>query len=211
MTELEILIGYIIQKCPRDLTRTELVKIVYLCEYKHVQTFGRQYSTVLFVRDQYGPNDPAIMDAIQCLVVDDLVDINTIDNYYGNQTHFHRLGSSYRPGIFMLPLRVSEIVDNTLESVHKMNCDGIIKVAYNTPPFVDIQNQESSGKQLGRVIDMSKSDFMPKKFTKEELKAARDRRNTYEDRGSNEEYEEHMKDLNQQYVYSRRRAEECLK
>ena len=55
-------VPYLVAQWSKSITRTELVKAVFLFEYLYCDPHGCSYTEATFVRDNYGPNDPLIYE-----------------------------------------------------------------------------------------------------------------------------------------------------
>lgn len=211
MDNLKTVIVYFIKHFPRPLTRTELVKLIYLFEYNNMRTFGRQYTGVNFIRDHYGPMDMQIKDACDELLYCDTITIDAFPTPYGEIGYYHRLGDNAALWQHKLPLRHMCMADDIINITRAMNLKQILDYAYSTPPMKELLAIEKGEKLFGREIDMKKSDAEIFKATKEQLASARSQRHERPEKGSREEYNTHLLNTNKDYEDLRRKANLCLK
>ena len=78
---LKELLSFFVLHFPRRLTRTELVKLVYLFEYFFFGLYKRTYSGVQFVRDYYGPYSAEVISGA--------IFIDEVMNPLGGVTYRH--------------------------------------------------------------------------------------------------------------------------
>jgi len=210
MDNLKTIIIYLIKNFPRPLTRTELVKLIYLFEYNNVRTFGKQYSGVNFIRDHYGPMDTQITETCEELYECGAIIMNEFITSYGDKGYSHRIGK-ITDTQYELPVKYKPIADDIISITCIMNLKQILDYAYVTPPMKDILAFEQGGKLFGREINMKKNDTVTFKATKEQLKLARSQRHERLDRGTQEEYNSHLLHINKEFEDLRRKANLCLK
>ena len=60
--ELEHVILYLVYHSPKPLTKTSLMKFVYLADYQHYRLYGEQLTDSVWEVDQFGPVDYTISD-----------------------------------------------------------------------------------------------------------------------------------------------------
>ena len=211
MEKLRNLIVFFIRNFPRPLTRTELVKLLYLFEYEQVQIQGHQYSEVTFVRDKYGPFASSILTETEFLCSTDVISCHRHDIDSDCILYEYVISNSIRASQYDLPGWEKGIALALINMTASLTLKQIKDLAYSTPPMDEILNEEAKlGRMLlSRRINMEKGNT-PKKFTKKELAAAKRRLDTCPDRGSDEEYFAAFLDTYKEFENLRRRATECL-
>ncbi len=198
---------FFIQAFPRELTRTELGKLVYLFDYYHSQLCGTSFTGLVFIRDNYGPYTQEICTELDNMSQDGLIEIDPQTNWMGNTTYYHRQRQ-------VLPIDLPEyaykIARGLIERTRALNLIGIKNLAYSTPPMVHILARERElGYELnGEVIDMSREK---KDIRKTPLKNIRQAFKTInlERRGSDHEYATAILEESEVLRVFRERANAC--
>lgn len=211
MGNLRNLIVFFVRNFPRPITRTELVKLVYLFEYQHVQICGHQYSGVVFVRDKFGPFAPAILDEAEALEKAGVIsccrhDIDTRCVLYEYEIRNPKAAQEYDLTGLERGLALSLI-----DRASSLSVNQIKAWVYSTPPMSELLKDEvSQGHHVyRRRINMEKGKT-PKRFSREELIAAKRRLDATPDRGSDEEYYAALLETYKEFEDLRRRATACL-
>ncbi len=213
MDKLRNLIVFFIKNFPRGLKRTELVKLVYLFEYGHVQNCGCQYSGVEFIRYRYGPFAQEIINEADGLIANDILRCTWHPSFkYGKMAFIYSLNDIASIDDYCLPEWEKHYALSIIDRTKSMSCEEIIKTVYSTPPMVHIINYE---KQLGhedyqRRINMTEGKKSPKRFTKEELEVAKKQLDASPDRGTKEDYYQSLLETYNDYEDFKRRANICL-
>lgn len=211
MEKLRNLIVFFIRNFPRPLTRTELVKLLYLFEYEQLQIQGHQYSEVTFVRDKYGPFASSILAESESLCSAGIINCNRYDIDSDCILYEYTVSDPIKAAQYDLPEWEKGIALTLIDRTARLSLKQIKELAYSTPPMVEILKKESELGYLllSRGINMEKGNT-PKKFTKKELAAAKRRLDTSPDRGSDDEYLDAFLDTYKEFENLRRRATECL-
>lgn len=209
MRELKELICYFITNAPHKLNKTEVVKMVYMFEYYHVQTYGIQYSDVQFIRHNYGPYAYEIEHVLDELIALNYINLDIIE-YPDRKVYLHSPRNNNVVELYNLCNEKTYIADRVLAELSCKSYDDMINIVYSTPPMARIiAEEERIGSKLhGEVLNMGESKKI-KKFTREQLKAARKRRLAQEVRGTDEEYYAHLIDQFNRFEDLRRRASQC--
>lgn len=213
MNNLEKILIYIINNFPRRLLKTELVKTLYVFEYYYYQLSHDSFTQTEFVRDEYGPNAPCVYNTAEAL--EGIIAVETYENIYGNISYEYYIKDAItareiEDDVPEQAKFVADYVIDLLRGVKKYH--GFIDVAYKTPPFKKILDDESKNdclKMIGRGIDMSftKGIYKP---SKQEKSAAKKRLLVSQNRGSDEEYYAHIAEQCKKFEDTRRRANKCL-
>lgn len=211
MEKLRNPIVFFIRHFPRFVTRTELVKLIYLFEYQQVQIRGRQYSEVSFVRDKYGPFSPSILEEAEFLCSTGVISCTRHDIDSDCILYEYVISDSSRAAQYDLPEWEKRTALALVDATSRLSLKQIKELAYSTPPMDEILAEEA---ELGytvlpRRINMEKGKT-PKKFTRGELAAAKCRLDASPDRGSDEEYFAALLETYREFEDLRRRATECL-
>lgn len=205
--EVQKLLVYFVKNAPKSLGRTEIMKYLYLFEYYYYQLYNKQYTGVKFERFHYGPNHASVIEDVAALGEMGIIAIETYENRYGNQSYKHYLVAD-EVSQYSLESREEEVASFVVDLLGKQDLRGVLDIAYSTPPMREILAlEESQGKkELGRVIDMSKSE-PTFKSTRQARLEARKRLNAKETvRGTDEEYYKNLLETYKDLEVSRRRA-----
>lgn len=213
MEKLRRLIVFFVSNFPRPLSRTELVKVIYLFEYELVQIQGHQYSEVAFVRDKYGPFAASILTEAESLCSAGVICCERNDIDSDCILYEYTISDRTRASDYDLPWLEKGIALAIINRTAGLTLKEIKELTYSTPPMNEILNEEA---KLGRIfpptprrINMEKGKA-PKRFTKEELAAAKRRLDASSDRGTDEEYFADLLATHKEFEDLRRRATGCL-
>lgn len=189
MAELKALLLHMADHFPRPLTRTELVKLVYLADCEFYRLYGRSLSGVTFRRDYYGPHCAEIPAELFDLSQEHLISIETCVNIYGGPSYLHSRTSLEAPSHYDLSEEAVMVADAVIGQARGLSLSGIKDLAYQTPPMRKIIRIEErlGGKRYGEAMDMATLRPALPKRNIARLKAALKRVNL-ESRGSDEEY-----------------------
>lgn len=208
MDKLKGLITYFVYQFPRSLSRTELVKLIYLTDFYHASVYGHSVTDLTYVRYHYGPYCEAIPEAADELTEDHIINTEVLDNYYGGFTYLH----SRNPFEVILDYGLTEeeqrIADFVILKTRFLGLEGIKRLAYDTPPMVElIQKERYIGYQLnGEVLDLTtKRPELPKRSLRRIKQAFK--RIDLSHRGSDEEYARVVEAEAKELEPYRRRAE----
>lgn len=210
MEELKNLIVFFIRNFPRSLSRTELIKLIYLFEYHHVQIYGKQYSNVEFIRYKHGPFATEILNEAGYLAHKKAILCNATWSFNFNRIYLYSINDEDAASAFLMPERECNLALSLINDVKDFNCKMLMDLAYSTPPMATIirKEKEDEIRMDGGKINMAEAK-KTKKFTKEQLAAAKERIHAVADRGADEEYYAHSVQLYEEYANLRRRANLC--
>ncbi|RKO65682.1 hypothetical protein [Desulfofundulus salinus] len=206
--KLRDLLAFFIHRFPRMLSRTEIVKLVYLFEYYYFRLYGQSYCQIQFTRDYYGPNCSVIVQELCSMDKDGIILIREMPNYAGNSFYTHYWRGNIPPELEPEVERIALIIINMAGD---KSLGDIKKVAYSTPPMRKIVEQENvlGYKLYGEVIDMTIKEDSVKKIPISRLKVAFKTINR-ESRGTNEEYNATIFKEKEGLKVYRERAERCI-
>lgn len=202
---LERLLASFIARFPRTLTRTEIVKLIYLFEYHYVQLYGRSYCSVQFVRHYYGPHCADIVPALDDLSRDGLIRVMEEPNGVGGITYFHEWVGTSLPS---LDFETEYLISSMIGQTENLDLSGIKGLAYSTPPMRKLLQREAElgCKLYGEVIDMMAGK--KRKIPVSRLKAAF-KKIDCTPRGTDEEYHETVTREFEGLRVFRERANKC--
>lgn len=154
--KLKQLIVYFLRN--RDqMTRTTLVKCIYLFEYYYFQLFGKHYTSTEFYRHNYGPYTNQVIDATNELKNEGILSINIYPYLYSEDTnlYLHSLNTDALIDEYDdIPSNVRFVANGVLELIRTDNAKDL---SYRTPPMQQIMQEEekSQFKLHGRRLDMT--------------------------------------------------------
>lgn len=199
------MVAYIISSFPRPLTRTELMKLVFLFECNFYRSYGQTFTGVTWFRHYYGPFSREVLEAARRLENKGVIRIVELPNYYSGSTFYHFPLEDEVPS---LDPSVRMVIDWTLAQTVYLDLDGIKRLAYAMPPMERL-HEEGVGNQLGRVLDMS---AMRKDRSKKSLLAIKhaSKRINRECRGDKDRYAFVLLSEYEALAKARKRANEWL-
>jgi hypothetical protein len=205
------LISYFLANSPYPLYKTQIVKMLYLFEYYHVQTYGKQYTDLDFIRWNYGPYAHKIESELNELIFCGLVKKETIIGAFGrSEVYLHKPNDINIVTQFPLDADRRYIADRVILELSCKSYEDMISIVYSTPPMEKILKEEErvGTKLYGRRVDMKESKPL-RKFSKAKIEEARKRLDK-SSRGSDEEYYAHLLAVNEELKTLRRRANSCI-
>ncbi|WP_338826256.1 hypothetical protein MTBGP_09490 [Moorella thermoacetica] len=207
---LKSIIVFFVKNFPRQLARTELVKLVYLFEYNHTQTFCEGFSGTKFIRHMHGPYASEIIDAVNELCNEGVLSCQEYPTIYGSTGYLYKIKDDELALEYRLDDEQETIGWYIINETRSLGYNDIIEKAYSTPPMVTIVKEEVKWgfKQIGREINMAKKKPLLK-FSEEEIEEAK-KRLDLSSRGSDEDYYEHYLEQFRKLEPFRRRATSCL-
>ncbi len=210
MYNLKNLMIYFVKEFPQVLGRTQLIKAIYLFDVEWYEIFGNTYTGLQYKRDNNGPFDITFYEA-----KDQLIN----ENILIERPYYHQNGIGYQIFIendhietTLHPLALS-IADDILERLGNKGLNDFLKTAYETAPMKAVLNKESELGHFiyGEAIPMSELKKSPDPlFTLDEVKDAL-KKMDFNDRGSDEEYNEIVFSEFIQLSKTRERVKEACK
>jgi uncharacterized protein YwgA len=209
MERLRSLILYFINNFPRQLSRTEIVKLVYLFELEHINKYGYLFSNVTFIRHNYGPYAGEITRELTNLSMEEFITCMAYTTTHSSIGYAYTIGNNQKALSSQLSLKETGIANVLINKTNSLNLKDILDLAYQTPPMVHIIHDEQLGINWhGRVIPMN-TKKSPKRFTKEQIVLARKRLHSVPDRGTQKEYFEDTMEVYKEYEDLRWRVSLC--
>lgn len=151
LSRLESTILYILnaahEKGIDNLSRIELMKLVYLVEVNSQKFVGESFTDAKFIREVNGPISYDIYKANQHLEMLHLIKVIPQDNQeYGYPRYRHKLAKK----LPKLDLSDSEVVflNSVLDDYLGVSIKKLKQAAYDTEPMIAIQHKE---KKLGGI------------------------------------------------------------
>ncbi|MDI6706673.1 MAG: Panacea domain-containing protein [Bacillota bacterium] len=210
MKRLLALISYFISNSSYPLNKTEIMKMVYLFEYYHYQTFGYQYTDIQFIRFDYGPFAAEVYTALDVLHQAGGINVYLYPMTGGRRAYLHEVNNMDVLREYSIDDDRKYIADETLHELSGLSYDDLIYKVYSTPPMAKITEEEDmvGEKELRRPLDMAECKPI-KKFNREKIEAARKRLDK-SSKGSDQEYYVNILEERKSIDYLRRRANECM-
>jgi len=134
-TPLQASIIHLVHRLPGDLTRTKLVKLLYLLDLTHAKQHGRPVTNVTYRSYYYGPFSSEILNAIRSLDAYEIQEGMGI-SHEGKEFYTYTPGHNARGHVPpKLPRRIKETLDHVIEKYGKLSLDDLLEVAYDTKAF----------------------------------------------------------------------------
>lgn len=204
---LEQLLAFFVAHFPRTLTRTEIVKLVYLFEYHYTQLYGTSYCDISFARHNYGPHCAQVVQSLSYLQDQNAISILDSANYFGAPTYLHVWQGEREP---RLDRDIERIARFVIQETKHLDLQGIKGKVYGTPPMHRLlQVEAEQGYSLyGEVIDMATGSQKRRRIPISRLRVAF-RSIDRTPRGVDEEYRETISREYESLRLFRKRANRC--
>lgn len=208
MDRLSALIVYFVANSSHNLGRTELVKHIYTFEYYHTLSYGKQYTEAVFQRHHHGPYCATAINTAR-----ELVGIIAEDSYLGRHGigYSYRIEPSFKACEEYLPEKQKELADFITSVFKGKSFQDMLDFVYSTPPMVKVLQEEKDDgfSHHEEVLDMS-TRKPSLRFTRQELRAAKERNQQRKKLGTDNEYTENLLVEHRSLGIIRRRANQCL-
>jgi len=143
---LENVIHYLCYYYPSTLTRTVLVKLIYLSELEFISLYQRRMTDIQFRYDNYGPFSWEIIDTAQDLIDRGILSMEKDSNILGDERYRYR--ALKKPDIKDLDEHSLKALQQVLEKFSAYTFSGLIDYVYSTAPMRYTHK--------GEVIDLKK-------------------------------------------------------
>lgn len=173
---LKKLLVYFLKNAPVGMSRTSLVKFVYLFEYYYRNKYGKHFTETQFIRYNYGPFDQKVVDTVSELTTEGIV--NVVNGYYMDSvTYEYTLNTrSEYEAYDELTGQERFVADVLISKLSNLTATEIADFSYSTPPMIEILELEKKydSRLYGRRLNMTKTSpvYRP---SKKRLIAARKR------------------------------------
>jgi uncharacterized protein YwgA len=158
------------------MSRTSLVKFVYLFEYYYRNKYGKHFTETQFIRYNYGPFDQNIIDTVSELTNEGIVNV-VQGHYMDSTTYVYKLNTQSQYYAYdELTGKERFVADVLISKLKNLTATEIANFSYSTPPMLEIiELEEKIGHRLNRRrLDMTKTGSIYRP-TKKRLIAARKR------------------------------------
>ena len=133
--KLKAVIFNIIERLPNNITRTKLVKILYLIDLSYVKAKKRSLTGLTYHSYYFGPYSEDIINAINQLKGYEVEEVSSI-SLDGREYYLYRPGMNPRwetpPA---LQDEEAEVIDQVISEHGNKSLDEILKYVYNTEPY----------------------------------------------------------------------------
>ncbi|MGE5483699.1 MAG: type II toxin-antitoxin system antitoxin SocA domain-containing protein [Ignavibacteriales bacterium] len=210
MSDLEAILIGLLRKIGRTVTRTELVKILFLFECTYYKLYGRSFTGVQFVRHNYGPHCEEVIQAAHRLERAGLVNTWHTPNYFGGLTYYYCLtDAGARPATKVAP-EEERLITYIAGLTKPLSLELTKRIAYSMPPMMEILREEAVAgyKVIGRRLNMDKMRPSVEKKPISRLKKAFAEIDLAP-RGTDQEYSETILNEWRELQPYRQKAEQC--
>ncbi len=155
----EQFLAFIIKNLSGKVTKTQLVKLMYLADLKSVEFTGEQITNVKWIRYTFGPYDMKLDKRLALLEKENYICVSA-KSKTKNHDEIYFLYSYKGPSEIELDIDANrkQIINTILEQYGTFTLQALLDHVYNTPPM--------SGAEKGQELDLnkiSKSDVSNKK------------------------------------------------
>lgn len=188
--KLESTIVRLLQKIDRPVSRTELIKFLYLIDIEFAQLYDRSLTGTPFVRHHFGPYSADIVDVAERLNAVGVIVVDVTASAYGGSRYEYSICPSGRNVELSLEPRERRVIDSVVDGVRDLSLEHIKRVAYATEPMRRVRERERRLEvvRLGEELAMKRFDDPRPKRSLSRLRRALATINR-EDRGTDHEYE----------------------
>lgn len=143
---LQDVIRYFIRFYPRRVSRTVLVKLVYLADVEFYRRYARKMTGLEYQHFHYGPFNWTIPDTAEELVAKKLLTTISTINVYGDPTIIYR-SSEEKPSLDALDSYCLDVVHAVNAKFSRFTFTQLLDYVYSTPPM--------TGVPPGEIIDFT--------------------------------------------------------
>lgn len=138
---LEKCIIYLVGNLQGELTRTKLVKLLFLADLSHFKEKGRSITGVKYHSYFYGPYSEEIMEAINNLNGFEIEEHCGI-NMEGKEYYIYTLGKNPRYEVVNLVAEEQKTLDSIIQEFGHMRLNDLLEYVYKTEPYRKCQKGE---------------------------------------------------------------------
>jgi hypothetical protein len=144
--KLQDIVYFFCKYYPKELTRTILVKLVYLADVEYYKKYFRQTTDLVYEFGNHGPFTWDIINSAERLQPD-FIEVQETENPYGEKKYIYRYKSNdYK--FTDLDDYTSEILKLVIEKYSSLFLEDLLDYVYTNPPLVFFKK--------GDIIDFSK-------------------------------------------------------
>jgi len=143
--KLQDIIYFFCKYYPKELTRTTLVKLVYLADVEYYKKYLRQTTDLIYEFGNHGPFTWHIIDAAEKLQPN-FIEVEETENPYGEKKYIYRCKSDdYK--FTDLDDYTSEVLKSVIEKYSPLSLEDLLDYVYTNPPLIFFKK--------GDIIDFS--------------------------------------------------------
>lgn len=135
LTTLQKVIIYLARKGLFDLTRTKLVKLLYLIDLEYWTRKKKTLTGLNYVSYYYGPYSEEIIDAIQELQKDQVIQEFSAISPEGRQYYIYNLRKKINLDELSFRKKDLEIIEEVLGKYKDLSLDEILEQVYKSQPY----------------------------------------------------------------------------
>lgn len=143
---LQDIIRYFVHFYPRRVSRTVLVKLVYLADVEFYKRYARKMTGLEYQHFHYGPFNWLIPDTAEELVAKKLLTTISTTNVYGDPTIIYR-PIQEKPSLDALDSYCLDVVHAVNTKFSRFTFTQLLDYVYSTPPM--------TGVPPGEIIDFT--------------------------------------------------------
>ena len=184
MGKMETVLMYFLNK--KILSRTEVIKYLYLYEYIYLGLTGETGTGLTFIRWNHGPFNQSIYDTLGSLEHSgDIICVKSRNDY--NSLTYRYEAKSHT---LVLTTVQQYVADYVIQELSPRSFNGMIEYIYLTRPMVKILSAEYLGgeKLLGEVLLMNETNGVYKRTRIGREGAIKRSREAERERGTDQEY-----------------------
>lgn len=133
-SKLESAIAYLVSELPGGLTKTKLVKLLYLADRQAVKERGTPITGIQYQRYYYGPYSEDIQRAIEEMRGYEILEVHGI-SMLGRSYYKYYPGDTPRFDKLNLSPADQEVLDHIIEEYGSLPLEDLLDKVYNTPEF----------------------------------------------------------------------------
>lgn len=138
---LQDIIRYFVHFYPRRISRTVLVKLVYLTDVEFFRRYARKMTGLEYQHHHFGPFTWGIIDTAEELVAKKLIMTTSTTNIYGDPTIMYK-SAEERPCFDSMDSYCLDVVRFVNNKFSTFNFTQLLDYVYSTPPMVNVPSGE---------------------------------------------------------------------
>lgn len=138
---LQDIIRYFMWFYPRRISRTVLVKLVYLADVEYFSRYGRKMTGLEYQHHHFGPFTWGIIDTADELIAKKLVETISTINIYGDSTIIYK-SAEERPSFDSLDSYCLDVVRFVNNKFSTFSFTQLLDYVYSTPPMTKVPSGE---------------------------------------------------------------------
>ena len=141
-TRLQDIIRYFVRFYPRRVSRTILVKLVYLADVEFFRRYARKMTGLEYQHHHFGPFSWGVIDTADELVAKKLIRTISTTNIYGDPTIVYKSTTEERLGFDSLDSYCFDVVRFVNNKFSTLSFTQLLDYVYSTPPMVNVPSGE---------------------------------------------------------------------